>query len=96
MNLMKSLRAEIKKDINESLAMANAEPELEVTLSEELNDIYKTFVFEEVRSSEVKENTLYRRYFTSLKQSMERHDNLLLWDKTLPNMVVLLKSLMDL
>jgi 2-oxoisovalerate dehydrogenase E1 component len=47
------LRAEIKKDINESLAIANAEPELEVTLSEELND-YKTFVFEEVRSSEVK------------------------------------------
>jgi 2-oxoisovalerate dehydrogenase E1 component len=74
-----SLRAEIKKDINESLAMANAEPELEATLSEELNDIYKTFVFEEVRSSEVKEKIRFiDAISTSLKQSMERHDNLVI------------------
>ncbi|MFT5251391.1 MAG: 2-oxoisovalerate dehydrogenase E1 component, partial [Flavobacteriales bacterium] len=74
-----SLRAEIKKDIDESLAMANAEPELEATLSEELNDIYKTFVFEEVRSSEVKEKIRFiDAISTSLKQSMERHDNLVI------------------
>jgi 2-oxoisovalerate dehydrogenase E1 component len=74
-----SLRAEIKKDIDESLAMANAEPELEATLSEELNDIYKTYVFEEVRSSEVKEKIRFiDAISTSLKQSMERHDNLVI------------------
>jgi 2-oxoisovalerate dehydrogenase E1 component len=36
------------------LALANAEPEIEAILSEELNDIYKPFVFEEVKPTDEK------------------------------------------
>jgi hypothetical protein len=39
--------------IDESLAIANAEPEIEATLSEELNDVYKPYVFEQVNSGGV-------------------------------------------
>jgi 2-oxoisovalerate dehydrogenase E1 component len=35
-------------------------------LSEELNDIYKPFVFEEVKPQQKKKNTIYRCYFASL------------------------------
>jgi hypothetical protein len=46
------------------LAIANAEPEIEASLSEELNDIYKPYVFEEVNATEGKEkNSFYRCYF---------------------------------
>ena len=73
------LRAEIKKDIDESLAIANAEPEIEASLSEELNDIYKTYVFQEVKPTEAKEKIrLIDAISNSLKQSMERHDNLVI------------------
>jgi 2-oxoisovalerate dehydrogenase E1 component len=73
------LRAEIKKDIDESLALANAEPDIEAALSEELNDIYKNHVFEQVNASDV---TVKIRFIdaisSSLKQSMERYDNLVI------------------
>ncbi|MFV8340415.1 alpha-ketoacid dehydrogenase subunit alpha/beta [Flavobacterium sp. LB3P21] len=71
-----ALHAEIKKDIDESLAIANAEPEIEATLSEELNDVYKPYVFENVKPSEEKENIRFiDAISTSLRQSMERHEN---------------------
>jgi 2-oxoisovalerate dehydrogenase E1 component len=70
------LRLEIKKDIDESLALANAEPELEASLTEELNDVYKPFVFEEVKPSSEKENIRFIDAISSaLKQSMERFEN---------------------
>lgn len=50
-----NLRTAIKKEIDESLAIANAEPEIEASLSEELNDIYKPFIYEVVNPSEEKE-----------------------------------------
>ncbi|TDD74887.1 alpha-ketoacid dehydrogenase subunit alpha/beta [Flavobacterium caseinilyticum] len=71
-----ALHTEIKKDIDESLAIANAEPEIEATLSEELNDVYKPHVFEHVKPSEEKENIRFiDAISTSLRQSMERHEN---------------------
>ncbi|MGO4821682.1 MULTISPECIES: alpha-ketoacid dehydrogenase subunit alpha/beta [unclassified Flavobacterium] len=73
------VRAEIKAAIDESLAMANAEPEIEASLSEELNDIYKTFVYEEIKPNSEKEKIRFiDAVSTSLKQSMERHDNLVI------------------
>nr|WP_315209780.1 dehydrogenase E1 component subunit alpha/beta [uncultured Flavobacterium sp.] len=70
------LHAEIKKDIDESLAIANAEPEIEATLSEELNDVYKPYVFEHVKPSDEKENIRFIDAISaSLRQSMERHEN---------------------
>lgn len=73
------LRSEIKKDIDESLALANAEPEIEYSESEELNDIYKPFVYEQIKPSEQKEKIRFiDAISSSLKQSMERHDNLVI------------------
>ena len=74
-----SLRSEIKKDIDESLAIANAEPEIEASLSEELYDVYKPYVFEEVKPTNEKEKIRFiDAISSSLKQSMERHDNLVI------------------
>ena len=71
-----TLRSEIKKNIDESLAIANAEPEIKASLSEELNDVYKTFVFEEVNHSSNRENIRFIDAISnSLRQSMERHEN---------------------
>ena len=71
-----TLRSEIKKNIDESLAIANAEPEIKASLSEELNDVYKTFVFEEVDHSSNRENIRFIDAISnSLRQSMERHEN---------------------
>jgi 2-oxoisovalerate dehydrogenase E1 component len=71
-----ALHAEIKNDIDESLAIANAEPEIEASLSEELNDVYKPYAFEQVKPSEEKENIRFIDAISaSLRQSMERHEN---------------------
>ncbi|MFV8269485.1 alpha-ketoacid dehydrogenase subunit alpha/beta [Flavobacterium sp. GT2N3] len=71
-----TLRAEIKAAIDEGLAVANAEPEIEASLSEELNDVYKPYVFEQVNSSGKKENIRFIDAIShSLRQSMERHEN---------------------
>lgn len=74
-----ALRAEIKKEIDESLALANAEPEINATYEEELNDVYKTIQFEEVNPSNEIENIRFvDAISSSLRQSMERYDNLVI------------------
>jgi 2-oxoisovalerate dehydrogenase E1 component len=74
-----ALRSEIKKEIDESLAIANAEPEIEATLSEELNDVFKVFKPEVVTpKEEVDKIRFIDAISSSLKQSMERHDNLVI------------------
>jgi 2-oxoisovalerate dehydrogenase E1 component len=74
-----SLRSEIKKEIEESLALANAEPEIEAVLSEELNDVFKVFNPEQISpSKEVEKIRLIDAISSSLRQSMERHDNLVI------------------
>ncbi|MFV8344612.1 alpha-ketoacid dehydrogenase subunit alpha/beta [Flavobacterium sp. ZB4P13] len=71
-----ALHTEIKKEIDESLAIANAEPEIEAYLSEELNDVYKPYAFEQVNPSEEKANIRFIDAISaSLRQSMERHEN---------------------
>ncbi|MGZ9675820.1 alpha-ketoacid dehydrogenase subunit alpha/beta [Flavobacterium sp. GNP001] len=67
---------DIKQEIEEHLALANAEPEIEASLTEEINDVYKPFVFEEVKPSTEKENIRFIDAISSaLKQSMERFEN---------------------
>ena len=74
-----TLRSEIKNEIDENWAIANAEPEIEASYSEELDDVYKHFVFQEVNaSSEVKNIRFIDAISSSLKQSMERHSNLVI------------------
>jgi len=72
-------RAEIKKEIDEHLVMANTEAEIEADYDEELNDVYKPYVFEEVKASDEVENIrLVDAISQGLKQSMERHENLVI------------------
>jgi len=74
-----SLRNEIKIEIDENLALANAEPEIEPTYEEELNDVYKPFIFQVVNpSNEVNNIRFIDAISSSLKQSMKRHNNLVI------------------
>jgi 2-oxoisovalerate dehydrogenase E1 component len=69
------IKHEIKKDIDESWAMANAEPEIIPTYEEELNDVYQPYVHEEVNPNEEVENIRFIDAISiSLRQSMERHE----------------------
>jgi 2-oxoisovalerate dehydrogenase E1 component len=74
-----ALRSEIKKEIDESLALANAEPEIKATYEEELNDVYKSFQYQEVKpSTETEKIRFIDAISSSLRQSMERYDNLVI------------------
>jgi len=72
-------RNEIKKDIDDSLVMANAEAEIVASYDEELNDVYKPYDFEDIQPSGATENIRFVDAVSqSLKQSMQRHDNLVI------------------
>jgi 2-oxoisovalerate dehydrogenase E1 component len=72
-----TLRAELKKKIDENYQKASAEPAIEASLSEELNDVYKSYEFEEIAPSDKLENIrMIDAISQGLKQSMERHENL--------------------
>ncbi len=74
-----AIRAEIKKEIDENWAMVQAEPEIEATYEGELNDVYKPYDFEEFNPSEKMVNIrLIDAISESLRQSMERHENLVI------------------
>ena len=70
---------EIKNEIDQNWALANAEPEIEATYEEELNDVYKTFTFQEVNHYSKTENIRFiDAISSSLRQSMELHNNLVI------------------
>jgi 2-oxoisovalerate dehydrogenase E1 component len=72
-------REEIKKEIDDNLVIANAEVEIEADYNEELNDVYKPYDFEEVNpSEEVEYVRLVDAISQGLRQSMERHDALVI------------------
>ncbi len=72
-------KAELKKEIDEHWAQVQLEPEIIASFEEELNDVYKPYTFEEVNPSSATENIrLIDAISSSLRQSMERHDNLVL------------------
>ena len=74
-----TLRSEIKKEIDDSLALANAEPEIVASYNKELNDVYKSFQFQEVKPSKEVENIRFIDAISgSLRQSMERYENLVI------------------
>jgi 2-oxoisovalerate dehydrogenase E1 component len=73
------LHSEIITTIEESLVLANAEPEIESNYNDELNDVYQSFELEEVIHSNETENIrLIDAISSSLRQSMERHSNLVI------------------
>ena len=74
-----ALKTEIKKEIDEALAFANAEPEIEASYSEELNDVYKPSQYQEVSSAEEKVKIRFVDAISnSLRESMVRHPNLVI------------------
>ena len=73
------LRSEIKNEIDENWALANAEPEIEASYESELQDVYKSYTYQEVSpSTETKNIRFIDAISSSLRQSMERHENLVL------------------
>ena len=74
-----TIRKEIKAEIDTHWAQVQEEPEIEASLHEELNDVYKPYEFEVVNHSNVNENIrVVDAISQALRQSMERHDNLVI------------------
>jgi 2-oxoisovalerate dehydrogenase E1 component len=76
---IQKFKDEFKHEIDENLDIAFAEPKIESTEANELNDVYKEFKYQEVKENSKKENIrLIDAISQGLKQSMERHDNLVI------------------
>ncbi|MUV03783.1 dehydrogenase [Flavobacterium rakeshii] len=74
-----AIRAELKKEIDENYQLASNEEPIEVSLSEELDDVYKEFIYQEVNSNNEVDNVrMIDAISQGLKQSLERHDNLVI------------------
>ncbi|SCY10092.1 alpha-ketoacid dehydrogenase subunit alpha/beta [Flavobacterium caeni] len=72
-------RNEIKKEIDDNLVIANAEAEIVASYDEELNDVYKPYDFEDIAPAGDTENIRFVDAVSQgLKQSMQRHDNLVI------------------
>lgn len=72
-------RNEIKKEIDDNLLIANTEAEIVANYEEELNDVYKPYDFENIEPSGETENIRFVDAVSQgLKQSMQRHDNLVI------------------
>lgn len=81
--LSEELEVEIKKEIvheiNENLDLAFDEEVIQANESIELSDVYKEFVYQDITpSEETTELRLVDAISEGLKQSMERHDNLVI------------------
>ncbi len=74
-----TIRRDIQLEIEEHLEKAFAEAAVESNLSKELNDVYEEFEYKEVNHGNVVKNIrLVDAISQGLKQSMERHENLVL------------------
>ncbi|HMI07245.1 MAG TPA: dehydrogenase E1 component subunit alpha/beta, partial [Flavobacterium sp.] len=72
-------RNDIKKEIDENLLIANTEAEIVASYEEELDDVYKPYTFEDIKPGGATENIRFVDALSqSLKQSMQRHDNLVI------------------
>lgn len=74
-----AFESEIKAEIEDHWAKTIAEPDAVADLSEELDDLYQDYTYQEVTPKENKENIRFIDAISSaLKQSMEKHDNLVI------------------
>jgi len=74
-----AIKLEFSQEINENLERAFAEKEINSTLSKELDDVYKPFVYQQTKSNEKKINIrLVDAISKGLYQSMEKFDELLI------------------
>ena len=74
-----AIRAAIKKEIDTDWAKVQEEPEIVASLEEELGDVYQPYTFEAYNpSSEVENIRVIDAISNGLRQSMERHENLVI------------------
>ena len=72
-------KSEIKHEIEGDLKKANSEAAIESNQTEELSDVYEEFIYQEVNAgSETEEIRFVDAISQGLRQSMERHENLVL------------------
>jgi 2-oxoisovalerate dehydrogenase E1 component len=72
-------KASILKEIQYGLDIAFAEPAIESTTTNELNDVFHQFEYKEIKENNESNNLrLVDAISESLRQSMQRHDNLVL------------------
>ena len=72
-------KASIKKEIDEHWALATNEPEIAASLEEEMNDVYKPYDFESIAPGTTTASIRFVDAISQgLKQSFERHDNLVM------------------
>jgi 2-oxoisovalerate dehydrogenase E1 component len=78
-DLENQYKAEIKQEIDEDLKKANAEASIDFNETEELNDVYQEFDYEVFEHSEETEELRFIDAVSQgLRQSMQRHENLVL------------------
>ncbi|WP_396164123.1 thiamine pyrophosphate-dependent enzyme [Flavobacterium sp.] len=74
-----AIRAEIKKEIDTDWAKVQEEPEIVASLEDELGDVYQPYEFEAFNpSSEMENIRVIDAISNGLRQSMERHENLVI------------------
>lgn len=74
-----AFRAAIKQEIDSHWAITQAEPDFIANLEEELGDMYESFDYQEVSPSTEKENIrVIDAISGALRESMERHPNLVI------------------
>ena len=77
--LVKGFEKEIINEINENLKVASEENPIIVSLSDELNDVYKLFEYQEVKVNLKTKNIRFIDAVSEgLKQAMQRHENLII------------------
>ncbi|MEX0290626.1 MAG: thiamine pyrophosphate-dependent enzyme [Flavobacteriaceae bacterium] len=78
-DIIQNLKVEIQEEIDKNLQLAFDEEEISVDLSNELKDVYKDFVYQEVKAKEQTEKIrLVDAVSQGLRQSMERYDQLII------------------
>ncbi len=74
-----NMKKSILNEINENLEIAFAEEKIAPIESEELNDVFQNYIYQEVTPNNTsKELRLIDAISEGLRQSMERHDNLVI------------------
>jgi 2-oxoisovalerate dehydrogenase E1 component len=77
--LDEELKSIIRKEIDKNWAITQEEPDFEANLAEELDDVYAPYQYEEVKPSTETENIrLIDAISSSLRQSMEKHQKLVI------------------
>jgi 2-oxoisovalerate dehydrogenase E1 component len=74
-----ALREQFTQEINKNLQIASEEKEIEVSLSNELSDVYKSFTYQHIEKNKTTENIrLVDAISNGLRQSMERYEDLVI------------------